>query len=584
MKGYAGLLTSNQLLRALIVSSFWVASLFIPSVARTLFTGESAVVYALYVLTYLLGITGLRPSLIHPKVSDAYLVIADVAFAFYLTKYFALHREYDFVLFAVLIPVVTVGTGEILGFIVLLAGAVALWAQTARVLQDLPILGSLEVVSIPAYAFGLILSYLLGVIFLWSYKRTRNEAEKTSLELTRSLVDGEIAKEELIKSNRQVSALLKVSQVLSSSLDPEELLSSFESVLHETIDFDNFSVLVFDSSERCLKTLMSRRKVYRLDDAPKYPLDFGVAGYVFNHGKSRLVGDAEKEEVYTPSVQSKLEVGSLISVPLYYRDEPVGVLNVDSRVKGKFTPEHLRIMEGIAPLLAIAVNNALQFTIVKTASTRDTLTNLYNYSAFTQRFHEIIETCHHFGKPITMVMIDIDDFKQLNDTYGHLTGNHVLAKLGEIFLRFFRRSDVVARYGGEEFAVLLPRTPIDVGLVLAENLREEISVYPFQTVTGKRIGITVSAGVSSNEDDGVIYDVRHSRRGGGGEYIANVEEIVMKVIANADEALYRSKQRGKNRVSASLSAKYPHKEFTEQVQAEVPADIPAIERKKLANL
>ncbi len=87
-------------------------------------------------------------------------------------------------------------------------------------------------------------------------------------------------------------------------------------------------------------------------------------------------------------------------------------------------------MESIAPLVAIAVNNVMSYQLIKTASTRDKLTNLYNYFAFTQRLYEMIENAHRKQKPLTFVLMDIDDFKKVNDTYGHLAGNTVLAQLG----------------------------------------------------------------------------------------------------------------------------------------------------------
>jgi len=220
------------------------------------------------------------------------------------------------------------------------------------------------------------------------------------------------------------------------------------------------------------------------------------------------------------------------------------------------------------------------FQTIKVASIRDRLTNLYNYFAFMQRFREVLETCHQLKKPVSVLMIDLDDFKKVNDTYGHLTGNHVLAKVGEILSQFFRRSDVISRYGGEEFAVVLNRTPINIALVLAENLRQEIEKYQFYSVTAKPFNISISVGVSSTEDKGIEVAEKAGKRSGGEVFIENLDEIVEKMIFNADNALYESKRRGKNRVTASRFSAYPHKEFTEymSVAAKAP-DVPEVQRK-----
>ncbi len=583
MKANLSFLFQFEFTRLALLVLFWLGTFGVMPVAFVLFPGESFLVFGFLLIIHILAIQSFRPTFLRAKFTPTLLVLADTFFAFYLAKYYALEITLILLMFLALVLIETLATGWVQGLLPVILGVISLWFYSSRAEQTASILSpTLPISGYQLGAFILLVGYVVSLVALSVLKSTLSEAEKTSLELTSALVQGELAKEGLVKTNRQMSMMLRVAQGLTSSLESDELLKNFELALHEILDFDNFSVLVFDAKEKCLKALIARKKVFHLAEAPKYPLDFGVAGHVFSHGKSKLIKNTEEEPSFVHQGKNASTIGSMLSVPLYYREEPIGVLTVDAVKKDMFEEEHLKLVEGLAPLLAIAVNNAMQFATMKVASTRDTLTHLYNYSAFTQRFNEVLETCYHLNKPVTLLMIDIDDFKQVNDTYGHLTGNLVLANLGEIMSKFFRRSDVIARYGGEEFAAVLPRTPIDVGLMLGENLREEISVFPFRTVTGKVMKIMVSVGVASSEDDGINYDIRQSKRADGTSYLANVEEVAQKIIRNADEALYRSKVRGKNRVTASSSSKYPHKDFTEHLMVPTPSDIPAIEKKKIS--
>jgi diguanylate cyclase (GGDEF)-like protein/PAS domain S-box-containing protein len=159
-------------------------------------------------------------------------------------------------------------------------------------------------------------------------------------------------------------------------------------------------------------------------------------------------------------------------------------------------------------------------------SVTDGLTGLYNSRHFYTRAHEEVERCNRYGSPLSMVLLDVDNFKRYNDTYGHLEGDHVLAGLAEVIRREIRGSDSAYRYGGEEFIVIFPETEPAEARIVAERLRQSFEDTIFTPLPGEEARTSVSIG--------------------GGSY--HPEEGLEAFVKRVDEAMYRAKNYGKNRV------------------------------------
>ena len=159
-------------------------------------------------------------------------------------------------------------------------------------------------------------------------------------------------------------------------------------------------------------------------------------------------------------------------------------------------------------------------------SLRDPLTGLYNRRVLKERMLEELSRAHRFGAPLSLMMVDIDHFKRINDTHGHAVGDLVIAHVAKLLAKDRRVSDIVSRYGGEELVLLLPHTPLEGALILADRLRETVQGSPFRTPIGKD-HVTVSIGVAAYE---------HAMR------------EPSELLELADRALYRSKREGRNRV------------------------------------
>jgi diguanylate cyclase (GGDEF)-like protein len=225
---------------------------------------------------------------------------------------------------------------------------------------------------------------------------------------------------------------------------------------------------------------------------------------------------------------------SSITVPLLYREAVMGLLDVgEARALRRYDEDDVRVAQAIADHAAIAIDNARTRALLEQQAITDGLTGLYNHRYLQQRLAQEVAKFERYGRPLSVIMIDIDDFKAFNDTYGHLQGDKLLNELAGVMEGVVRREvDLVARYGGEEFAVLLPDTAArdtngDAAISVAERLREAVAAHVFEGEDGQRDArVTVSCGVAQ------------LRKG----------QTAPDLLCCADKALYRAKDAGKDSV------------------------------------
>jgi diguanylate cyclase (GGDEF)-like protein len=217
---------------------------------------------------------------------------------------------------------------------------------------------------------------------------------------------------------------------------------------------------------------------------------------------------------------------SVMATPIIRGKTAIGALLVQSSSVEAFSQEDWRLLSLMGDLSGVAIQNALLYQRTQEEAITDGLTGVFVHRYFQERLVEEVKRCKESGNNLTMLMADIDNFKSLNDTYGHLTGDAVLRGVSRTLQEGVRTTDFVARYGGEEFAVLLTETDAAGGLLVAERLRAAVEGCSFAEAGVER-KVTVSIGVAS-------YD------GGVGEG--------RNLVERADEALYAAKRAGKNRV------------------------------------
>ncbi len=220
-------------------------------------------------------------------------------------------------------------------------------------------------------------------------------------------------------------------------------------------------------------------------------------------------------------------IRSLISVPLMIGHKILGILRLDSIHEDHFTMANLRFLTTIADLAAVAIENAQLYEHLEDLAVKDSLTGLYLRRCLMDRFPEELSRQLRAKRDLSLLMIDLDEFKKYNDEFGHTAGDIVLKTVGQLLKKTFRDAgDLVCRYGGEEFCVLLPDYPKEKAVHLAEAFRKKVER---QAITLRRqdTKVTVSIGVATFPQD------------------ARLKE---ELIAKADEALYKAKKTGRNKV------------------------------------
>jgi len=256
------------------------------------------------------------------------------------------------------------------------------------------------------------------------------------------------------------------------------------------------------------------------------PQGVGLCHRALATGRSIIVNDVLIEPEY---IQAYGEARSEICVPLIFFGEKLGVLCLNSTRAGSFQDDDTQALESVADICAASIRNAQYFEQARQLAYLDGLTSIFNRRFFELRILEELERSQRYNTTLSIIMLDIDQFKRLNDEFNHLLGDEVLRQVAVIMMQQMRKGDVVCRYGGEEFAVILPQTSGENAMEAAEKLRRAVESFHFPGVPRP---VTISAGVANCPQFG-----------------RNRDELV----AAADAALYVAKQGGRNRVKAAKS-------------------------------
>ncbi len=336
-------------------------------------------------------------------------------------------------------------------------------------------------------------------------------------------------KEEVGRRSRVVRLMMELTRLVGNWPDPEPLLEKILEKATEYVEAEQGSLMLVDEERDALVVRAAKGVNKALIEPRQIRLGEAVAGRVWESGQPLLVRDIEKD-LSQPS-RPRYKTRSFISIPLKLHDRTIGILNVSDKISGKiFCESDLDLLTAIGSYASVAIERSAyqqKAEALKMISITDPLTGLLNRRYFQERLTEEIERSRRHKAPVSLVIMDIDDFKTFNDTYGHPGGDEIL----KIFTRNLRNSirtiDVAARWGGEEFTIILPQTGKEEAAILAERVRREVErEEEFGVKFGAR-PFTVSMGVAAYPEDASTLD---------------------DLIASADRALYAAKGSGKNRV------------------------------------
>jgi len=332
------------------------------------------------------------------------------------------------------------------------------------------------------------------------------------------------AQEEIRERLVEIESLKDLLASINKSLDFNETITRIIAHLHRIIPFDRAPVQSLEGG------YLSVIGSFGYPEPLIHDLRFSISG--FDNPSARAIAsrrpiicnDVEHDFDGFVQVQDSIVVKSWLGIPLVYEGRAIGLFALDSGQPDFYTNQHARIASNVAEHIAMAIEHARQHTIVKEEARTDNLTSVANRYGLETQGQEIFGRAGKEGEPLGVLMLDIDHFKTVNDSFGHAYGDQVLIALAACVQENLRNKDYLVRYGGEEFVILLPDTPTREALVVAERLRTKI---PCVEVDGVHTCPTVSIGVFSG--------------------VPGPQDLMHEFIRRADLALYEAKEAGRNK-------------------------------------
>ena len=323
------------------------------------------------------------------------------------------------------------------------------------------------------------------------------------------------------RRSKQLSFLNNISRMAISSDDPMHMLGQIVGEIQKNFSFDHIGIGLLDYGTKEIE-IKAEAGATAHAVGRRIPLGAGILGRVARTGERALVQNAAEGQLGGILQESR----AVLCIPITYGEMLLGALNIESRNESAFSPQDVLILNTLADLLATALHNAFVFQKLQQQSITDGLTGIKTRRFFWEALSAEWKRASRSGRPFSVVLIDLDKFKEVNDTLGHFEGDLVLARVGRLLEQKSRQSNVVARYGGDEFIVLMPETGRDQAQVLAERLRQWIATDPMLN----EHKITGSFGVATFPTHGF-----------------SIEDI----IRVADAGMYVSKRSGGNLVSTA---------------------------------
>jgi diguanylate cyclase (GGDEF)-like protein len=331
---------------------------------------------------------------------------------------------------------------------------------------------------------------------------------------------------------KQLATLSELGKAITSTLDLNEILNVVMEKISDLLQPKNWSLLLVDEEKDELYfEIVVGEGADKVKDM-RLKIGEGVAGWVAEKGFPLLVPDVNRDPRFSKKVDesSKFTTKSIIAVPLKSRGKCLGVIELINKMFGQdgFKEEDLLMLTTLADYTAIAIENARFFQRIQELTITDDLTRLYNVRHLYRFMAYETERATRYKTPISMIFLDMDKFKEINDVYGHLNGSKLLAEIAVLIINGLRKLDMACRYGGDEFVIVMPQTSKTQAHLFAEKLRTTVNEHIFLKEEGLKLTITASFGVACMPDDA---------------------KDTSELIYMADKAMYRVKNSTKNAVA-----------------------------------
>lgn len=316
--------------------------------------------------------------------------------------------------------------------------------------------------------------------------------------------------------------LKEINGLLEILVKQRSVSSLFEAAFKEILSIVNReagAIYLLDAKKTFLDLAFSEGlSIQFCDLGRKLEVGQGNTGKAAAIGKTIIVGDVNKQEMLT-GMHSKEGILSACYIPLRAKKKVIGVMSIASKTYRQFTSDEIETLESLSSYLALFIERLKLVEQLSEIASIDSLSGLYNRTVFFKELKTQIDRAERYGEKFSILMLDIDYFKNFNDAYGHLAGDRLIKKIGKMILATVRQGDIAARYGGEEFALISYGTDSGEAFLQAERLRKIIEEKC------KSNNITISIGIAAYPEDGIDGEI---------------------LLMRADEALYEAKRCNRN--------------------------------------
>jgi len=334
-----------------------------------------------------------------------------------------------------------------------------------------------------------------------------------------------------------IETLMEIARTLASPDEIDEILAQIMSQVSRLLNPQAWYLLLRDDLTGELEFAAVIPDAEERLKGVRQAAGHGAAGWAAEHSQSLVIPDVRCDARFAAEIadQHSFTTRALVCVPVKSHDKIFGVIQLVNSSEGSiFDEADEQILTAIADFAGVAISNARALEKIKQLAITDDLTGLFNSRYFFEQIEYEVERAKRYSTPLSLVFFDLDHFKNVNDTYGHLTGSRLLAEVGAVISEHIRKTDKAARYGGDEFVIILPQTDKSGACTFAQKLHNELNEKAFFSNNGERLTVSGSFGVASFPDDA-----------------QNPTEL----ISLADEAMYQVKANGRNGVrTAGCSA------------------------------
>lgn len=336
-------------------------------------------------------------------------------------------------------------------------------------------------------------------------------------------------KKELRQKTRELSYFINVGKALTSTLEFKKVLRVIMGTAQKMVRCEAWSLLLLDELKGDLYFELVKGVPLKSIKAVRYKLGERPVGWVAEKGAPLLITDFSRPRPFHPNEFSPhTKVDSALCVPIISKRRVIGVIQMINRLDHRpFGENDLHLLLKLVDQAALAIERSYLYQRMSNLATTDDLTHLYNFRYLDRILDLEIKRCQRYRSPVSLIFLDMDHFKLVNDQHGHLMGSQVLIEVAGILVKSLRGVDIIARYGGDEFVVVLPETNVVTADRIAHRVRNAIHAHEFLRKEGLSLQLSASFGIA-----------------GFPEHAKNKTDL----IRLADQAMYKAKVMGRDRI------------------------------------